>query len=116
MRRIGNPDRGQFSRPMQPGQHRRVAPVGLHPIARLLRDQRGSYHRAVMAEPAQQPVKAISAGTCLIAKMQSFAAPAQPLRQPNQKVGAVLDHTVISDLAASPLVGDRNRYRRFVHI
>jgi hypothetical protein len=50
---IGHPNSGQFSGPVQPGQHRRVAPVGLYPVAGLPRNQRRSNHRAVLAKPAQ---------------------------------------------------------------
>lgn len=39
MRRIRNPHRRQLAAPVQLGQHRRVAPVGLNPIPGLHRDQ-----------------------------------------------------------------------------
>jgi hypothetical protein len=38
--RIRNPDCSQFTRAQQLRQVERVAPAGLHPVTRLLRDQR----------------------------------------------------------------------------
>ena len=50
VRRVRNPNFRQFSGSVHPGQHRRIAPVGLHPVSRLLRDQRRGHYRAVMAK------------------------------------------------------------------
>ncbi len=49
MSRIGNPDGGQFTRPMQLGQIDRIAPIRLDPISRLARDQRRSHDDAAMS-------------------------------------------------------------------
>ncbi len=41
---IWNPHRGQLARPVQLGQAGGIPPVGLDPVARPLRDQRGGNH------------------------------------------------------------------------
>src|SRR3954454_19009622 len=50
MRWVWNPDGREFAGAMQLGQGERVPPVGLDPLARALRDQRGRNHGTVMAE------------------------------------------------------------------
>jgi hypothetical protein len=45
---IRNPDRGQFTGPMQLGEVDRIPPVGLDPISRFAGDQRGSHDNAAM--------------------------------------------------------------------
>ena len=47
---VRHPHRGELAGAVQPGQHRRVAAVGLDPVARPPRDQRRRDHHAVMAE------------------------------------------------------------------
>ena len=61
-------------------------------------------------------MKSITTGARLIAKMQPLPVPTQTSHQFDQDVGAVLNHPIISDIAASPILGYRYRYRRLVHI
>ena len=42
VRRIGNPDGGQFTGSVQLGEVDRIPPIGLDPVAGLARDQRWS--------------------------------------------------------------------------
>jgi hypothetical protein len=54
--RVRHPDRGQLARPVQLGQAQRITPVGLHPVARLARDQGWRHHHAGVAEPLELPL------------------------------------------------------------
>jgi len=56
MRRVRKPDGGEFARSMQLGQGQRVPAVGLDPLARPLRDQRGRNHGTVVAERGDLPL------------------------------------------------------------
>jgi hypothetical protein len=47
---VGNPHRRQFTSPMQLGEVDRISPIGLDPLARPTRDQRGSDHDAVVLQ------------------------------------------------------------------
>ena len=69
-----------------------------------------------MAKSAQQPVKAIPARPRLVAEVQPLATTPKPCRKLDHNVSPVLDYAVMSHLTAPPLIGNRNRYRRFVHI
>ncbi len=62
VRRLGNSNRGQLARPVQPGQTHRVASVGLDMIAGPGRDQRRGHHHAVLPEPGDLTVNAIATG------------------------------------------------------
>ena len=68
--RIRHPDRGQIAGAQQPGQGQRIAPIGLHPIAGLLRDQRRRHHDAVVAEALDQPIQPIAGRPGFIAERQ----------------------------------------------
>jgi hypothetical protein len=96
---------------MQFGQHRRIATIGLHPVTRFLRDQRRSDHSAVMAKPAQQPMKAIATRAGFIAEAQSLSATPEPSRKLDRNVSAVLDHAIMSHLTTSTFLGDWDRDR-----
>ena len=48
--RVGHMHRSQFSRPMAARQLDRIAPVGLDPFPRLLRDERRRHYRAIDPE------------------------------------------------------------------
>ncbi len=58
---IRNPDRGQFTGPMQLGEIDRIPPVGLDPLTGLARDQRRSNDDASVPGRAQLPLNAIAA-------------------------------------------------------
>ena len=70
MGRVWNPDRGQFTRPVQLGKVDRIPPVGLDPVAGLARDQRRSDHDAFVPGFAQLPLNAVAARSRLIAEPQ----------------------------------------------
>lgn len=81
MGRIRHPDRRQFARPMQLGQHHRVAAVGLHPVARLHWNERRCNHDAVMPQVDKLTVPAIPARPGLVAEMQPGSVSTQSLHQ-----------------------------------
>lgn len=60
------PNGRQLARPMQLRQHGRVAPVGLHPVARLHRNERGRDDHAVMSEFGQLAMEAMAARPRLV--------------------------------------------------
>ena len=62
---VGHPDGRQFSGPMKTGEQGRVAPICLHPIARLLRNQRRRHYIAAMAKFCKLAMNAISIATAL---------------------------------------------------
>src|SRR5262249_52481055 len=91
------------------GQTERVAPVGLHPIARLPRDQRGRHHHALMTEACDLPVKPISGRPRLVAERQPPMLAGKLPDQLRRHRTGVLEFPEKPDLALSP--GVRNRYR-----
>src|SRR6516225_3663290 len=70
---VRHPYRGELARAQQLGEAYRIAPVRLHSIAGLLRNERGGHHQAVMAEALEQSVEAISRRPCFVAKRQMTA-------------------------------------------
>jgi hypothetical protein len=109
---IRHPHCGQLAGAQQPGQGHRIAPIGLDPLARLLRDQRRRHDRAVVAELPNVPVQPVTRWTRLIAKMQLVVAlrqlPGQAL-DPRRRTGDVAEE---AHLAASPAIGNRHRVLR----
>ena len=58
------------ARAQQLGEAYRIAPVRLHSVAALLRNERGSHHQTLVAEAFEQSVEPISCRPCFIAKRQ----------------------------------------------
>jgi hypothetical protein len=67
---VRNPNWRQLARTEQRGLRYRVAPVGLHAIARPRRNQRGRHHDAIMSKQGDLPVKAIAARPGFITERQ----------------------------------------------
>ena len=68
LRAIRHTYRRQLARPVQPRQHQAVAPVGLDPVARFLRNQGWRDHLAIPAEVGELPVDAVSTWPGLVAE------------------------------------------------
>jgi hypothetical protein len=81
MIRVRHPDGRQLSGSMKPRQHGGVATIGLHPIARLCRNQRRRHHFAAMAEACELPMNAIAARFSLITKRQRLAGTPKTVAQ-----------------------------------
>ena len=82
MRRVRHPYPGQLAGPMQPRQRHRIAPVGLDPLARPLRDQRRRHHHAGMAESLDLAIQPVPGRPRLVAEMQLAVAAGQLADQP----------------------------------
>src|SRR6201997_3704935 len=67
---VRHPHRGELARAQQLGEAYRIAPVRLHSIPGLLRNERGGHHQALVAEALEQSVETISCRPCFIAKRQ----------------------------------------------
>jgi hypothetical protein len=67
---VGHPDRGQLASPQQAGQLHGVAPVGLHLVARLARDQGWRDDGALVAKADHLPVQPVARRAGFIADIQ----------------------------------------------
>ena len=67
---VRRPHGGQFARPQQARQAQRVAAIGLDPVARLARNERGRDHPALMPKLADQPIKTVASRPRLVTKRQ----------------------------------------------
>jgi len=63
----------QFARAKEPRQLIGIAPVRLHPIARLARHPRGTDDEALITQPAQAPAQRIPARPGLVTELQGRA-------------------------------------------
>jgi hypothetical protein len=100
---VGHPDRCQLAGTVKLGQHHRVAPIGLHPVARLDWDQRRSHHNALMPTAGQRPVQPITTRAAFVAKAQPTTPSAQLGCQLHQKLGTVLENPIWRTLPSRPL-------------
>jgi hypothetical protein len=67
---VRHPHRSELACAQQLGEAHRIAPVRLHSVAGLLRNERGSHHQALVVEALEQSVEPISCRPCFIAKHQ----------------------------------------------
>jgi hypothetical protein len=116
MRLIRDPDRSQFTSPMQLGEINRIPPVGLDPVARLSRDQRRSHHNAFMHCSAQLPLDAVTARSGFIAESQFAITAGQFYRQRLQGSRCVCDLPVLAHLSPLARLGKRNRNGILVYV
>ena len=107
--RIRHPHRRQFARPQLPRQIERIAPVGLHPIARLLRNERRRHHNAVVAKPLDQTIQAVAGRPGLVAQRQLGVLAGKLLHQPHDRGLRRLDLAEKPNLPRATLL--RNRHR-----
>ena len=70
MRGIRYPHRRQLPGPIIPRQLQRIAPIGLHSLARFHRHQRWRHYFALRSQCRQLPVHNIPGGTCFITEPQ----------------------------------------------
>ena len=93
---------------MQLRQHHRIASVGLDPIARLHRNERGRDNHTVMAEFGQLPVQTVAAGTSLVAELQAAPVGAELPGQLPDMVGAVRNRAPVAHITATLSLRNRN--------
>jgi hypothetical protein len=113
VRLVRHPNLRQFPRSEQPRQRLRIPPVGLDPIARPARDQRGGDHSALVPEGQNLPIQPVSRRTCLIAKMQHFVAIAQLPHQSGHRLGGGIELAEIPDLSVPTALRNRHRVSGF---
>ena len=80
---------------MEFSQHEGIAPVGLHPVARLDRNERRRDDHAVMPEFGELPMQTIAARACLVAEMKLAPVAAKLLGEPADVIGAVRDRAPV---------------------
>ena len=101
---------------MQLCQHEGTASVGLHPVARLHWDERGSDDHAVVAEIGELPVQAIAAWPGLIAELELTPIAPQLLGKLANMIGAVRNCAPVPHFAAPVALRKRHRNRRLMDI
>jgi hypothetical protein len=113
---IGNPHRRQFAGPVEFGQHDRVTPVGLDPVAWLHRNERRRHHHAFMTKGDQLTIKAISARPSFVTEGQGTSALRQALNQFLDVIGVVEKIAEFADLTAPNALCNRDGDRRLMDI
>src|SRR4029078_1731706 len=88
---IRNPDRRQIAGAQLLRQTERVAPVGLHPVARLLLDQRRRKHNALMTQALDLPIEPIPSRTRLVAERQPLISGGKLLHQLGCRYSGIVD-------------------------
>jgi hypothetical protein len=113
---VWHPDLGQLTRPQRLNQCHRVTPIGLHPVARSVWNQRCCHHVTTMPELSRPPPHPIAAGPGLVTIMQPLPALRQLPTQRPQRVRHVLDRPVKPNLGSCSALRNRHRDRLLVHI
>src|SRR6516162_5980138 len=116
VRGIWNPHRRQLSRPMQPRQAGRIAPIRLDPIAGTPWDQRWRHHDAFVPVPRQVTLDAIAARPRLIAEPMTHTLATELAHQTVQRRRRIRDPTIFPDLAAQAALGHRHNDPFLVNI
>jgi len=116
VRRVRHPNRGQLARPVQLCQAQRIAPIGLHPVARLAWDQGRRHHHAGVAERHKLALQAVAAWTGLVTEAQLPPSPGQTFRQLGDDLGAVRESAELPDLATPDAFRNRHGDRRLVDV
>ena len=76
---VGHPHRRELARAQQFGEGNGISTVGLDPLARLPRDQRGRDDGAGMSEGGDQAMQAVAGRTGLVAEVQRWCFAARRL-------------------------------------
>src|SRR6266404_5055921 len=86
-----------------------LAPVRLHPNARLLRDKRGGRHGAVVAKLPDQPIEPVSSRPRLVAKRQLMVFGRKFGDELARRRFRGVDLAEIANVPATTILRDRNR-------
>ena len=113
MRLVGNPHRRQLAGAQQTGQSLRIPAVGLHPLARPARDQRGRNHHARVPQRQDLPIQAIAGRTRLVADVQGLVTVGQLADELCHCVRRVVELAQVADLASPPALCHRHRVPSF---
>ena len=109
MLRVWNPDRRELAGAVQLGQGQRVAPVGLDPLARALRDQRRRDHGAVVAEGGDLALQPVAGRSGLVGEGQPPVSLGELADQALDGLGRAVDLAEEADLAVAPRLGQGHR-------
>ena len=105
---IRNPHRGQLAGSVKSGQTDGIAPVGLDPVPRSLRDQRGGDDNAFLSSRRHVTLNAITARSGFVTKPQAHAVAAELAQQTVQRRRRIRDPAVLPYLAAQTARRYRN--------
>ena len=96
-----HPHRRQLPRSMEPRQHQRIAPVGLHSLPTAPRYQARRHHLASVTRLDDLPIHPVPARSRLIAKTHHLPVRAQAANEPQQRLALILHHAPVHRLLAS---------------
>ena len=109
MARIGHPYGGEFTGSQKPSQALGIAPVGLDPVAGLLRYQRRRHDEALVTKALDQSLQAVAGRAGLVAERE-LRVLARQLRHQLARGGLTrVDLAEIAHLACPALLGDGHR-------
>src|SRR6185295_571638 len=100
---------GQLTGAQQLDQAKRVAPVGLHAIARLLRNERRRNHKALVTEALDLPVEPVPGRPRLVAERHPLVLAGKLAHKLRRRRPGVLDLADKPNLARSASLRNRNR-------
>ena len=105
----GYPHRRQVTRPQQPRQPFPIAPVGLHPVARLGWYKRRGHHDARVTQARDQTVQPIARRPGLVAERQLPVLASQPGNQLARGRIRRVDLARVLQAALPDTLGNRHR-------
>jgi hypothetical protein len=105
---VGHPHGRELAGAQQAGQGGRVPAVGLDPVARLPRDERGRDHDAGVAEVGDEAVETVAGRAGLVAKVDALVLGREALHEPAHALRRRIDLSEEAHLAATLTVGDRH--------
>jgi hypothetical protein len=106
---VGNPDRREIASAQLLDQTERIAPVGLHPLAGLLWNERGRHHHALVPKTLDLPIKPISGRPRLVAERQPPILGGKLPHKLRDRRSRVLDLAQKPNLTSATGVRNRNR-------
>ena len=113
---IWDPDRGQFTRPVQLRKVDRIPPIRLDPVTRLARDQRRRDDDASVPGRAQLSMNAVAARSRLITEPQFMTATTQLRDHRRHGSRTVRDLAILTHFTPLARLGERHRNRILVNI
>jgi hypothetical protein len=101
---IGHPNRREFTRAQQFGEHDGIAPVSLHAIAGCSRNEAGSNHVTEVSGFHDLPIDAVTAAARFVAQMQRGIILAKFLEQLRKCSRSVVNRAAAQNLAVAAFV------------
>jgi Resolvase, N terminal domain len=113
---VGHPDQRQVAGAVQPGQFQSIVAVILDANALLGWGMRRRDDGALVPQPGELALKAISAGTSLVAEIQLAVVAGELLDQLQHGCRLVGDLAIVANLALAAVLGNGDRDRFFVRV